>query len=296
MLSQRNSGLLLLCLVASSCVVSTFGIDAPEERKFAAKPNNKIKYADRQIPSSEDHTNELIQEDKEDPTSGGMLGSVLGLAMQLLIGGPKSGPGASDKMETISALTRGELSWTEMFSLGLDLFLSFVNGDGAVDRVDNGSPLEGILATAISFFTGNDDPSEVNVMAKQASELFGLVMVLLDTLQTSFSSRSYEARMIGTTDPMADAAVAATTMFKSYIRSYNTEDDLCVQRYLCEANKVCVDSTGDSGYLFCQIGTYAMSYGLEHTTYTPFEIFNDAGRRGRVGEECHKIFSECNEV
>lgn len=45
-------------------------------------------------------------------------------------------------------------------------------------------------------------------------QLFGLVMTLLDALRTSFSQRSFEARSMGTTDPLADAAVAATTMFK----------------------------------------------------------------------------------
>lgn len=41
---------------------------------------------------------------------------------------------------------------------------------------------------------------------------------------------------------------------------------------------------------------YGMSYLLERTTYTPFEIYNDAGRRGRVGENCREIFSDCNDV
>ena len=56
MLSQRNSGLLLVCLVASSCVLSTFASTLEheaEERKFAAKPNNKQKWAGEQIPTSE---------------------------------------------------------------------------------------------------------------------------------------------------------------------------------------------------------------------------------------------------
>jgi len=258
-------------------------------RKFASKPNNKMKHSNQQLPSSE----------KQEEQSGGFSwGSLLGLAMQLFLGGPVDGQGASDKMDTIAALTRGDLGWGEMFSLGLELVLNVVRGgdNNAVDRIDNGSPLEGILATVISFFTDNDDPSEVNVMAKQASELFGLVVTLLDTLRTSFSQRSLEARALGSSDPMADMAVAGTTMLKTYIRNYNTEDDLCTQKFLCEANRNCVESTGDSGYLFCQIGTYGMAYVLEHQTYTPFEIFNDAGRRGRVGEDCVEIFSECNEI
>lgn len=42
---------------------------------------------------------------------------------------------------------------------------------------------------------------------------------------------------------------------QSYIKTYETEDDMCMQKYLCEANNDCVYSTGDTGYLFCQIGT-----------------------------------------
>jgi len=263
-----------------------------EERKFAMKPNNKMK------PGHPNMNFVPESETKQEETGGFSWGSIVGVLVQMFVGGPVSEGGASDKMDTITALTRGDLSWGEMFSIGLEFVLNLVRGGdiNGIDRVDNGSPLEGILATVISFFTDNDDPSEVGVMAKQASELFGLVVTLLDTLRTSFSQRSLEARSLGTSDPMADAAVAATTMLKTYIRNYNTEDDLCMQKFLCQANQNCVESTGDSGYLFCQIGTYGMSYLLEHQTYTPFEIFNDAGRRGRVGETCDEIFAECNEL
>jgi len=264
-----------------------------EERKFASKPNNKMK------PGHPNQNFVPASETKQEETGGFSWGSLLGLALQMIVGGPVDGPGgASDKMDTLTALTRGDLSWGEMFSLGLELVLNLVRGGeiNGIDRVDNGSPLEGILATIISFFTDNDDPSEVNVMAKQASELFGLVVTLLDTLKTSFSQRSLEARSLGTSDPMADAAVAATTMLKTYIRNWSIEDDLCVQKSLCQANRNCVEGTGDSGYLFCQIGTYGMSYLLEQQTYVPFEIYNDAGRRGRIGDDCYEIFSECNEI
>lgn len=45
-------------------------------------------------------------------------------------------------------------------------------------------------------------------------QLFGLVVTLLDALRTSFSQRSFEARSMGGSDPLAEAAVAATTMLK----------------------------------------------------------------------------------
>ncbi|XP_066939170.1 uncharacterized protein [Macrobrachium rosenbergii] len=192
----------------------------------------------------------------------------------------------------------GEFSWSKVFSLGLQLVLNVLGGgdNAAIDKMDAGSPLEGLLTHVISYLTGSTDPNEVGIMAKQASEVLNLVVTLLDALRTSFSKRSFEARSLGSTDPLADAAVAATTMLKSYIKTYETEDDLCMQKYLCEANSDCVDGTGDTGYLFCQMGTYGLSYVLERTTYTPFEIYNDAGRRGRIGESCIEIFNECNEA
>ncbi|XP_053649426.1 uncharacterized protein [Cherax quadricarinatus] len=189
----------------------------------------------------------------------------------------------------------GEFSWSRVFSLGVQMLLSLLGGDNsAIDKMDGASPVESILTAVISYLTGSNDPQEVGVMAKQASELFGLVVTLLDALRTSFSQRSFEARSLGSSDPLADAAVAATTMLKSYIKTYETEDDVCMQKFLCEANSDCVYGTGDTGYLFCQMGTYGMSYILERSTYTPFEIYNDAGRRGRVGENCQEIFNECN--
>ncbi|XP_047485665.1 uncharacterized protein LOC125036836 [Penaeus chinensis] len=291
MVSRRMVGAALVALIASSFVSSAVAasMDAQTERKFAAKPND-IKKQQNFLPNNK-------QAQAND--GGFQWGKILNMVMQIFIGGPTGGSsGASDKMDYITQLTTGDFSWSKVLALGLQVVLSVLGGgdNAALDRIDGGSPIEGILTAVISYLTGSNDPQEVGVMAKQASELFGLVMTLLDALRTSFSQRSYEARSMGTTDPMADAAVAATTMLKSYIKTYDTEDDMCMQKYLCEANNDCVYSTGDTGYLFCQIGTYGMSYLLERTTYTPFEIYNDAGRRGRVGENCKEIFSDCNDI
>ncbi|KAG7155413.1 putative DM4/DM12 family-like protein 32 [Homarus americanus] len=270
----------LVVLLATSLVTSTIAATmdaqvAQEARKFVSKPNDIKKQQLQQQPDVK----------QEQPTDGGFQwGNLLGLAMQLFIGGPTHGPnGASDKMDYITQLT---------------MVLSVLGGgdNAAIDKMDGGSPVEGILTAVISYLTGSNNPDEVGVMAKQASELFGLVVTLLDALRTSFSQRSFEARSLGTTDSLADAAVAATTMLKSYIKTYETEDDICMQKYLCEANSDCVYGTGDTGYLFCQMGTYGMSFILERSTYTPFEIYNDAGRRGRVGESCQEIYNECNDV
>lgn len=289
---------LLVGLVLSSCLTPLLAASFEghhqkgevEERKFVSKPNDIKKIRNniekQAAPASPDHQ------------SGFQWGNLAGMALKLLVGGPTKG-GASDKADTITQLANGELTWTKMISLIMELVLSLVGGgdNNSIDRQDvDPSPIENILSAVIAYLTGSQDPSEVNVMAKQASELLGLVVSLLDALRTSFSQRSMEARSLGTSDPMADVAVAATAIVKSYVRTYNTNDDLCMQKYLCEANNECVEGTSDSGYLYCQIGTYGLSYLLERSTYTPFEIYNDAGRRGRVGEDCFNMFPSCNEI
>ncbi|KAK3858478.1 hypothetical protein Pcinc_010568 [Petrolisthes cinctipes] len=298
MVCRQTTGALLALMLCCSLLTSTLAasMDAEDARKFVSKPNNvkKQQLLQQQGPSppAKQAPGELID-------GGFQWGNIINLVMKVLIGGPTAGPhGASDKMDYITQLTTGEFSWSKMFSLGLQLVFSVLGGgdNAAIDKMDTGSPVEGILTAVISYLTGSSDPGEVGVMAKQATELFGLVVTLLDALRTSFSQRSFEARSLGSSDPVADAAVAATTMLKSYVKTYQTEDDICMQKYLCEANSDCVYSTGDTGYLFCQMGTYGLSYLLERSTYTPFEIYNDAGRRGRLGEDCYQTFNECNDI
>ncbi|KAK7078043.1 hypothetical protein SK128_012029 [Halocaridina rubra] len=291
MVSKQMMGSVLATLLVASFITTSLAAAVQDEdaRKFNAKPNNVKKQ-------------QLIQPDvkQEEPAqSGFQWGDILGYALQILVGGPTAGPhGASDKMDYITQLTTGEFSWTKVFSLGLELILRVFGGNdnAAIDKMDSGSPVEGILTYVVSYLTGSTNPNEVGVMVKQANELLGLVMTLLDALRTSFSQRAFNARLLGNSDPLADAAVTVTTMMKSYIKSYNTEDDICTQKYLCEANFDCAHETGDSGYLMCQMANYLMSLLLEHSTFTPFEIYNDAGRRGRIGEDCYQIFSECNDA
>lgn len=77
---------------------------------------------------------------------------------------------------------------------------------------------------------------------------------LLDALKTSFSHRSMVARSIGKKDSVSDAAVAGISMMKSYVRTYRTSEDKCMQRYVCEANDECTRNIGGSS-IFCQLGT-----------------------------------------
>jgi len=219
-----------------------------------------------------------------------------GMAMKLLVGGPKDGA-TNDRTDTIAQLAKGELTWTKMISLGMEIILSLVDGGQSnnIDRQDlEPSPVENILSAVISYLTGSKDLNEVNIMAKQATELLGLLVSLLDALRTSFSQRSSYARSIGSTDSLAEAAVAATSLFKGLVQSYDTDDEVCIQRYVCQANTECVEGATDTGYLFCQMGTYGISYLLERSTYIPFETYSDAGRKGRIGDDCVQSFRECH--
>lgn len=233
---------------------------------------------------------------KED-IGGFRWGNMLNMALKLLsITQPSVSSSPVDKMDTISQLTNGDFSWTKIISLGLQLIMSFFGSDNvAIDKMDPGSPVEAFLTAIIAYLTGSNDPTQVKVMAKQATELWDIVISLLDTLRTSFSQRSFQARAIGSNDLVADAAVASTSMVKSFIKTYNTNDDLCIQKYICEANKECSDETSETGYIFCQIGSYALSYALEGKSYTPFDIISDAARMGRVGEDCQAAFKECKD-
>merc|ERR1712127_1124486 len=111
------------------------------------------------------------------------------------------------------------------------------------------------------------------------SQLVQLLSSLLEALKVSFSQRSSNARSLGSKDAFSDSAVAAVTIVKGYVNTHNTEDEFCKQRIICEANRECSRDAPDSGYF------------LEKTTYTPLDSYAQAGRKGRTGEDCAKIFS-----
>jgi len=142
-----------------------------------------------------------------------------------------------------------------------------VAGDG-IDKVDNSSPMQFI----------------------------NIVVNLLDALKTSFSHRSMSARSLGKKDAMSDAAVASLSMFKGYVKTMNTANDVCAQKFVCEANKECSGETSSSSAIYCQLGTYATSFLLQRTGNAPFEVYYDAGRRGRSGDDCRQLYLACNEV
>ncbi|KAL7033077.1 hypothetical protein ACKWTF_007480 [Chironomus riparius] len=190
-------------------------------------------------------------------------------------------------------------SWANIISVGLKIITALLgggNGGDGIDKVDNGnSPMQGVLTAVFSTLFGSKDPEQVNTMAKQAGEFISIVLNLLDALKTSFSHRSLNARSLGRKDSVADAAVASISMLKGYVKTYNNDDEKCMQKFLCEANEECSSDIGGHS-IFCQLGSYAASFILERQTGRTFESLYDAGRKGRTGVDCKQIYLECNQV
>ncbi|XP_075233746.1 uncharacterized protein LOC142331609 [Lycorma delicatula] len=268
-----------------------------EARKFAEKPN-----ASKKVQVLEDR-NDLddLQTNQIQDAGGFSWSNMLGMIMQLIFNpSGQQGPNKSDSLDTDQGIAPSP--WANLLSVGLKILTAFLGGGGGVnpgdgiDKVDNSSPMQGILAAVLSAVLGTKDPDQVATMAKQAGEFINIVVNLLDALKTSFSHRSIAARSIGKKDSVSEAAVAGLTLLKGYVRTMKTTDDSCMQKYVCEANKECSGTINGSSAIYCQLGTYATSFLLEKTSSSPFDIFYEAGRRGRSGDDCQQLYLACNEV
>ncbi|XP_021928995.1 uncharacterized protein LOC110834300 isoform X1 [Zootermopsis nevadensis] len=292
MKNQQLIGWTLVALVATSYVVPVMcypGLTPiPEPRKFAEKPNALKKVAiDNDL--DDVSTNQISSQE------GFSWSNMLGMVMQLLFN-PQQGPNKSDSLDTDQNVAPSP--WANFLTVGLKILTAILGGgtgggDG-IDKVDNGSPMQGILAAVLSALLGSKDPDQVATMAKQAGEFINIVVNLLDALKTSFSHRSMAARSLGKKDSVSEAAVAGLSLLKGYVRTLKTTDDNCMLKYVCEANREC--SVDTHGAIYCQLGTYAASFVLERSSASPFDAFYEAGRRGRSGEDCRQHFTSCNEV
>jgi len=246
--------------------------DIPEqrnERKFAEKPNHVKKVALERLDDIE--TNSIAE---SSPSAGGFSwSSLLGMLMQMIFnpGGANQGPSKSEVLE--DGPIQPASPWANLLSVGLKILTAILGGgntggDG-IDKVDNGnSPMQFI----------------------------NIVVNLLDALKTSFSHRSMAARHLGRKDSISDAATASLSMVKGYLRSLKTGDTKCMERYICQANTECSKDIGQSS-VYCHLGSYAVSYILEKSVGSPsFDVFYEAGRRGRYGDNCQEKYLECNEV
>lgn len=121
---------------------------------------------------------------------------------------------------------------------------------------------------------------------------------LLDLLKNTFGqkSRSGTARTIR--DSAEDAANAGISMLQGYVKSVLTNDDRCVQKYLCQASKEATRDSRDLGYIIASVGGYATSYLLDSnkSSNIGFKNLYEASMKGRaMGEDCTKLYSDCAE-
>ncbi|XP_050512564.1 uncharacterized protein LOC114331353 isoform X1 [Diabrotica virgifera virgifera] len=274
------------------------------ERKFAEKPNAIKKVALDRLDDVE--SNSIAESSDNGLASGGGFSwsnllapeNYIGMLMQMIFNpGGNQGPNKSDDLDTAPVPTS---PWANLLSVGLKILTAILGGgntggDG-IDKVDNGnSPMQGVLAAVVEAVVGDRDPEQVNKIARQAGEFINIVVNLLDALKTSFSHRSLQARSLGKKDSVSDAAVASLSMMKGYMRSLSTGDTKCMERYVCQANSECSKNVGQSS-LYCHLGSYAISYVMEKSLGSSFDVFYEAGRRGRYGDNCQEKYLECNEV
>ncbi|XP_034255461.1 uncharacterized protein LOC117653717 isoform X5 [Thrips palmi] len=234
-----------------------------EARKYAEKPN-----AMKKVPIDNDlddiQTNQISQD-------GFSWGSMLSMIMQMLFnGGAQAGPSKSEGLDDDSMAPASP--WAQVLQVGLKILSHFLGGGAAagdgIDKVDNSSPMQFI----------------------------NIVVNLLDALKTSFSHRSIAARSLGKKDSVSEAAVAGISVLKGYVRTFKTSDDNCMQKFLCEANRECSADQQGSSAIYCQLGSYAASFFLQRSTATPFDMYYEAGRRGRSQADCQQLYLQCNEV
>ncbi|RZC32932.1 uncharacterized protein BDFB_004492, partial [Asbolus verrucosus] len=307
---KQSVGWAFFALLVSSSIVSTISfpnhpsdggfvpVRTPQlpaqriERKFAEKPNAIKKVALDDLDDIQ--TNQI----SESGGGGFSWSNLLGMVMQMIFNpGAHQGPNKSEGLDDSSVAPS---PWANLISVGLKILSAFLGGGASansdgIDKVDNGSPMQGALASIVSLLVGSRDPNQVNMLAKQAGEFIQIVVNLLDALKTSFSHRSLAARNIGKKDSISDAAVAGIAMMKGYVRSMSTADSSCMQKYMCDANSECSTDIGQSS-LFCHLGSYATSFVLDRLTSSiTFDLLHEAGRRGRSGDNCRQAYLECNE-
>lgn len=262
-------------------------LDVAQERKFAEKPNALKKVA---LDDLDDIQTNSISD------GGFSWTNVLGMLMQMIFNtGGATGPNKSDTLDTESSSSS---PWPHFISMGLKILTALLGGGASsegIDKVDNGSPMQSVLAAVLSTVFGTKDPDQVASMAKQAGEFINIVMNLLDALKTSFSHRSLAARSMGRKDSVSDAAIAGIVMTKPYVRSFATDNDKCHLKNMCEAASECSSDIGPKS-IFCPMAAYFASFVLERQSGASFDQFKEAGRRGRSGADCRQIYLQCNEV
>lgn len=177
-------------LVFSACFIQGFSL--PQQRYSVDEYSRKFGAA----PYVADELSNVIEESSpEKKDDGGLMGTLVELAIKFMpviidaISG-NTGPSQTDRIEGIDLNGEDPFSWKNMLGMGLKLFLAVAGGStGANEKADN-TPMQAVMGTVISALTGSSDAGEVQVMAKQATEVINLVITLVEALTTSISQRS----------------------------------------------------------------------------------------------------------
>jgi len=183
----------LAVLVLSSCVLQGFSL--PQNRYTAEEYARKFSSA----PAEDNLTNAIDDAKPLAKEEGSLLNTVAEIALKfapLLIDAltGSTGPSQTDRIEGIDLNGEDPFSLRNIAYLGLKLFLAVAGGStSGIDKSDTVSPMEPVIGAVIGALTGSDDPNEVAVMAKQASEVVNLVVTLVEALTTSMSQRSFPA-------------------------------------------------------------------------------------------------------
>merc|ERR1711971_1502904 len=194
-------GLLMVGLIMSSQIGSGFaGREWPPVKTNKQQQQQQQIYQRQQNVASEYRSlQQLQQPETSRQADSGLLTTLISLGLRygptlfnLVMGGDEGGSPTSDKVSTdkIDNLDNQKeedpLSTSNLISMAIKVALalfSSATSDG-IDKSDVNTT-QSILGIVISALTGSEDPGEVAVMAKQASEVVNMLIILVQVLQTS---------------------------------------------------------------------------------------------------------------
>jgi len=193
-------GLLMVGLIMSSQIGSGFaGREWPQAKTNKHQQQQQIHQRQQNVASEYRSLQQLQQHETSRQADSGLLTTLISLGLRygptlfnLVMGGDEGGSTTSDKVSTdkIDNLDNQKeedpLSTSNLISMAIKVALalfSSATSDG-IDKSDVNTT-QSILGIVISALTGSEDPGEVAVMAKQASEVVNLLMTLVQVLQTS---------------------------------------------------------------------------------------------------------------
>ncbi|PRD26598.1 UNVERIFIED_CONTAM: hypothetical protein NCL1_37692 [Trichonephila clavipes] len=115
-----------------------------------------------------------------------------------------------------------------------------------------------VIRTLVKLIFGNDEES-----AATSKQILNIFVSVLDMLKSTLGQRARSATSRGSRAVLGDAASASASLLKGYIRAFMTNNNSCVQKYLCEASKEAVNDGREVGYLIAQIGGIGFSQYLK---------------------------------